>query len=215
MIASQTWRRTSSLAALAAVAALVIAGLVCPGSALAHERREVAGYQFVVGFISEPALEGQKNGVDLRVSKAEKPVEGLEKTLQVEVTHLESGTKKTFALRTIFRDPGHYTADLIPTVAGQYRFRFFGTIEGRAIDETFTSGPETFSNITSTTDLLFPLAVAQPRELTAGVRGATEAAELAADRADAARTLAIAGIAIGIAGLVIGLGAGALAWRRR
>lgn len=108
-------------AALVAVALMVMT----PTAALAHEDREVAGYQIEVGWMSEPAIEGQKNGVDLRITQADKPVEDVEKTLQVEITHRASGAKKTFALRTIFRDPGHYTVDVIPTAPGQYEMRLW------------------------------------------------------------------------------------------
>jgi hypothetical protein len=80
----------------------------------AHERREVGEYQFVVGFMVEPALEGLKNGVSLEVTQGDAPVEGLEETFQVEITHVPSGASKTMSLRTVFGEPGHYTADLIP-----------------------------------------------------------------------------------------------------
>src|SRR5262245_44848929 len=119
---------------------LMVLGLtIKPGPA--HERREVGAYQFVVGFLTEPAFEGLKNGVDLRVLRAEaqQPVEGLEHTLQVEVTYVPSGAAKVLRLRTIYREPGRYTADLIPTAPGQYRFRFFGSITEMAINETFNS----------------------------------------------------------------------------
>src|SRR5436309_10403830 len=109
--------------------------------AIAHERRDVGPYKFVVGFLAEPAFEGLKNGVDLRVLQAEtqQPVEGLEHTLQVEVTYVPSSVAKVLRLRTIYREPGHYTADLIPTAPGQYRFRFVGSITGTAVNETFNS----------------------------------------------------------------------------
>jgi plastocyanin len=38
------------------------------GTALAHEGRDVGDYNFVVGFIDEPAVEGMLNGVSLRVT---------------------------------------------------------------------------------------------------------------------------------------------------
>jgi hypothetical protein len=67
------------------------------------------------------------------------PVEGLEASLQAEVTHIPTGVSKTLTLRTIFNDPGQYTADLIPTAPGVYQFRMFGAIEDLAVDETFVS----------------------------------------------------------------------------
>ncbi len=190
-------------AALVAVALLVAA----PSAALAHETRQVAGYKVVVGWIGEPALEGQKNGVDFRVTKDDKPVEGLEKTVKVEILHNASGTKKTFALRTIFRDPGHYTADLIPTAPGQYEMRFFGSIESAEVNETFISGPGRYGDIEPTTELAFPVAVPQVREVAGSARQALDAAQDAEDAASTARTIAIAGGVLGALGLVAGGGA--------
>src|ERR671918_378138 len=41
------------------------------------------------------------------------PVEGLESTLQVEVTHIPTGVSKVMPLRPVFGEPGHYAADLL------------------------------------------------------------------------------------------------------
>ncbi|MXY45825.1 MAG: hypothetical protein F4Y44_02350 [Chloroflexi bacterium] len=56
---------------LPALAALLFLALSL-GTALAHESREdeVEGFNFVVGFLVEPAYEGLLNGVSLRVTKA-------------------------------------------------------------------------------------------------------------------------------------------------
>jgi hypothetical protein len=164
----------------------------------------VGAYQFTVGFIVEPAYEGIKNGVDLRVVQDGQPVLDVEKTLQVELMHVESNQKRTQPLRTIFNDPGHYTSDLIPTADGVVRLRFFGTIGGNAINETFESGPGRFGNIEPSADLQFPVRVVEAREMEAGIRGATDAATNADDAAKAARSLAIAGIALGVLGLLAG-----------
>ena len=50
---------------LGATAALLLA----VGSAIAHEGRSVGDYNFVVGFLYEPAYEGFQNGVSIRVTK--------------------------------------------------------------------------------------------------------------------------------------------------
>ena len=47
---------------------LTVLGLTL-GTALAHEGREVGEYRFNVGWIDEPAYEGFKNGVEVRVTK--------------------------------------------------------------------------------------------------------------------------------------------------
>ena len=75
-------------------------------------------------------------------------VEGLQDTLQVEVTHMPSSVSKVMNLRTVFNDPGHYAADLIPTSPGHYRFRFFGTIEGERSTLRSIPGPEAATSMT-------------------------------------------------------------------
>ena len=65
---------TKSLIAILTMAALVaMAAFVVPvsgtGQALAHEDREEGGYKLVVGFLHEPAYEGERNAVSLRVTK--------------------------------------------------------------------------------------------------------------------------------------------------
>jgi hypothetical protein len=197
------------------IAILSIFGLVS-APLFAHEGREVGQYHLVVGFMEEPALEGLKNGVSLAVSREnEEPVEGLEETLQVEVTHVPSGTSKTMNLRTVFGDPGHYTADLIPTAPGQYRFRFFGAIEGMEVDETFESGPDTFSDIESSQELQFPEPLPAVREIEGAVRGTQATAQEAQDTASSASTLAIIGMVLGAVAIASGIGGIALGLRRR
>ena len=198
------------LAALVAV--VLVVGV--PSAAFAHETREVSGYRFVAGWIGEPALEGQKNGVDLRITQAEKPIEGVEKTLQVEILHKASGTKKTFALRTIFRDPGHYTADIIPTAPGQYEMRFFGKVGTAEVNETFISGPGRYGDIEPTTELAFPVAAPQVREVAGSARQALDAAQGAEDTANMARMIGIVGVIIGVLGLGVG-GSALMASRKK
>ena len=169
------WNRMASgmLGCGIAVALLVLLSL----SAAAHEQREVADGQYlmVVGFLAEPAFAGEQNGLDLRVTKpavvdpaateaatpaaaaeAERiPVEGLADTLQAEV--IFGDQTMTLELRPRFRDPGAYAGDLFPSTPGDYTFHIFGTIEGVAIDERFTSQPEGgFGAVQDPAPLVFP-----------------------------------------------------------
>jgi hypothetical protein len=203
---SQCWR-------LAVVLSILVGA---PSTAGAHERREVGAYQLVVGFLTEPAFEGLKNGVDLRVldRETQQPVEGLERTLQVELTYVPSGAAKVLRLRTIYREPGHYTADLIPTVPGHYRFRFFGSLVGTAINATFESraGGGQFDDVDAAADLQFPERLPALREMQSAIRGAQQTAQQAQDAALAAQagrtsaqTIAIIGAVLGALGLATGL----------
>ncbi len=210
--------RIGRRAGLAALLALFVVPSVLPSVASAHERRQVGDLNLVVGFGVEPAFEGQKNAVSLRVTRGEgesaSPIEGLEETLQVEVTHVETGLSQSFAMRRVFNDPGHYMSDLLPTAAGQYQFHFTGDVEGTALDEVFISG-EGFNSVESSTPLQFPHALPEMRELQAAVTGAQDAAFEAEDAAASARTLAVAGIGAGVVGSVAGLAGVILASRRR
>lgn len=196
-------------AALAAAAFLLL-----PALASAHGHREVGEYELTVGFFVEPAYEGEKNGIDLRVADAAgEPVEGVEATLQVEVK--QEDTTVVFPLRTVFGAPGRYTADFFPTVPGQYTFRFFGTIGDLDVDESFTSEVDGFSSVEPREDLQFPVRIASARELQSAVEGSQESIDAAEDRADAATTRANIALGVGVLGILVGAGGLAAGMRRR
>jgi hypothetical protein len=153
-----------AFAAIALIAALI------PTIAAAHEHREVADgqYELTVGFLNEPAFVNQQNGLDLRVAKvsdatpaaadahAGTPVEGLSDTLTAEV--LYGDQSMALELEPVYNQPGAYRAIFFPTATGAYSFHISGEIEGNPIDETFTSGPETFSEVEPIEPLQFPKA---------------------------------------------------------
>lgn len=195
-------------------AAVLTATLSTASPAFAHGHRDVGEYEFTVGFFVEPAYEGEKNGVDLRVADADgEPVEGVHETLQVEIRVTEGDQSMTLPLRAVFGQPGRYTADLVPTVAGAYSFRFFGNIGDLAVDEVFTSEVDSFSSVSPIADLQFPVQVAGGRELQAALTGAVDAAADADDAAQAAASRA--NIALGVAVLGVLAGAGGLAFGLR
>nr|MBA3379866.1 hypothetical protein [Chloroflexia bacterium] len=75
-----------SLVLMVIAFAMAAIALVQPFAASAHETREVAtDYAFVVGFINEPAVQGDTNGIWLEVTMAEAPVLGLADKLQAQV----------------------------------------------------------------------------------------------------------------------------------
>lgn len=152
------------------------------------------------------------------------PVIGLQDTLQVEVTYVPSEASKTMSLRTVYDDPGHYVADLIPTSPGHYRFRFFGSIEGNPFDKTFDSmaGGGGFDDVQTASVVHFPETVASAREVEGAVRGAQAAAQQAqaeavsaSSGASDASTLGIIGIVVGVIGIAFGGGAMIMSLRRR
>lgn len=212
--------------------------------ALAHGDEEVGDYKLVVGFFNEPAYEGGVNAASVRVTLAGDSagmsgstgisgmshsddavgVEGLDQTLQVEVTYVPTSTSKTMDLLAVYGDPGHYVAYFIPTAPGHYRFRLIGTIEGNEIDETFESmaGGGEFDDVRSQTGLHFPEPRPSLRELESAVRGAQDMAQQAQIAAaaedsdsDAGALLGIIGIVVGAAGVAIAAAAMVVATRAR
>lgn len=189
----------------------LILTLVPPGLARAHEGRPVGPTLFEVGFREEPAVEGVMNGVELHVelpdgSTAEPElIEGLDTTLKVEVTHVASDVSTVMDLHTVPGEPGHYTADFIPTVPGQYRMRFFGTIGADSVDESFDSGSGTFSDVVAAADFQFPQPVPQAREFENAIRGAQESVAATQDSAATATLMAAAALALGAIGAAAGI----------
>ena len=124
--------------------------------AFAHEGREVGDYVIVFGWRIEPAYAGLYNGPEFTVETHEdEPVEGLEGTLSFMVHFGDQS--KMLTLYPMSGEPGHYTADLLPTRPGDYSFHIFGTIGDLEVDEMFTSADGDFSTIEPAADLQFPV----------------------------------------------------------
>ena len=134
-------------------------------------------------------------------------VEGLENTLQVEVTYVLTGASRVVNLSADVNEPGRYTADLLPTTTGVYEFRVFGAIEGLQVDETFASrgGGGGFDDIRPLAALQFPEELPGVREMESAVRGAISTAEEARDAAkEGPGLLPIIALAFGATGMVLG-----------
>lgn len=145
--------------------------LAAPTGVLAHETRDVLDgkYHLVVGFMNEPVFAGDKSGLEFWVTEntgvatpgasdeeaSGTPVDGLEETLKAEVIYEDQTLE--LPLHGVWDDPAGYYSVFFPTASeGDYSFRIYGTINGTDIDETFTSGPETFGPIQDPEPLRFP-----------------------------------------------------------
>jgi hypothetical protein len=185
----------------AAVLGAVLTMFVGAG-ALAHEERTVGDYGFVVGFIDEPVFTGQKSGLEFLVTQGDTPVEALEGSLQATVTFGQES--RDLRLEPRFGEPGWYESVFFPTAAGPYTFRITGDIDGTAVDESFTSSPDGFSEVQDVTGGQFPVTLP----------AAGDTARDARDGAGAAGTATIA-LLLGGAGLLAGLVALGLTLARR
>ena len=160
---------TRLISFVAAAAVVVSSFAIYSGTAAAHERRMVGPYQFVVGWLNEPAYVGLVNSLDMRISDTRvtpaKAVEGLEKTLTVD---LQSGGLAPLALAVTarFGTPGAYNGYVMPTATGTYTFTIKGKIDTLDVNEKFESGPGRFGDIESTTALQYPNKVPAADDLT-------------------------------------------------
>jgi len=146
-------RLRASLAMIAL--ALAVVALAMPATSLAHETRTVAtDYDVVIGFIEEPAIQNDTNGIWLEVTKGGEPVEGLADTLKAQVIYGDQTREAT--LTPAFGEKGVYTSVFIPTEPGDYTFRIYGTIDDVDVDETFTSSPEGFDSVAARADYELP-----------------------------------------------------------
>ena len=212
--------RTRLLAAMVATALAVLLIPLLAGPAAAHEAKTVGKYHFAVGFGDEPAYAGEKNSVQLLLADAkDKPVTDLANTLKVEVATgsaepLQLAVEPFFEVGE-FGTPGDYRAFFIPTAPGSYRFHFTGTIKGQKIDQTFTSGPKTFSDVEDPAQVQYPARQPTTGQLATRVdreTGRVDAAlaaerDQAKDAAASARTLALIGLVVGALGLLVGIAA--------
>ncbi len=190
--------------------AMMLAGVLVLGtsSAFAHEHRDVGDYTFIVGFLNEPALLNEPNSIDLRISKTadSSPVEGLADTLKVTVS--AQGQDTDLPLKARFGTPGAYNGYFMPTAEGEYSFHITGTIDGNAVDETFTSGPDTFSSVEAPNG--FPVAYDAGGTDVSTLQERVTALENDDSSSGSGSTLGIIGIIIG----ALGLGVGGMAFVR-
>jgi hypothetical protein len=177
--------------------ATVVLLIMSTSTALAHGHVEVGEYELVIGFHNEPAYAGEPNGLDLFVTHltTEESVNGLEETLRAEI--IFGSSRREVQLRPQFGQEGAYTADVLPTAAGDYTWHIWGAIEGTPVDVTMTSSPDTFSSIEPKSSVAFPAPEPTTAELQEGLAAAGRTAQIA---------LLIGGVGalLGLTGLVVG-----------
>lgn len=115
---------------------LLIPGLL--GTAFAHTIDSVGEYRLEIGWMNEPVVSGETNGIEFSVNRLEPGLElkeqkfkegisGLEKSLKIELLFKEE--KITLSLSPDHNIPGKYYAFVNPTVSGFYQVNILGHIE--------------------------------------------------------------------------------------
>lgn len=177
-------------------------------TALAHEKRHVGNYTFVVGFLDEPAYANVKNSLDLTICNGSdcnyivqdgtkvlsNPVNDADKTLKAEVS-TGGSAPLALTLKPRWANPGKYTAYFLPTKVGDYTFHIFGTLNNNSIDEKFTSSPTGFSAVEQ--------VQSYPSSTSAEVTALKSQVQSAQNAATTATTVGIIGLVLGALGLLV------------
>ena len=114
---------------------LIIPGFL--GTAFGHTIDSVGDYRLEIGWMNEPVVSGETNGIELFISPLEpglsleeqefkNGVSGLEKFLKIQLILKEN--KITLPLSADHDIPGKYYAFVNPTVSGFYQANVIGTI---------------------------------------------------------------------------------------
>ena len=112
------------------------------GIAYAHTVDSVGDYRLEIGWMNEPVVSGETNGIELYVSpydasipldeqKFHDGIIGLEKTLKMELVYQQD--KITLKLQPDHNINGKYYAFVDPTVAGFYQANILGDIQGTTV----------------------------------------------------------------------------------
>ncbi len=124
---------------------LLLSTLLLPSlfvAAYGHTIDSVGEYRLEIGWMNEPVVSGETNGIELYVNPLDTnlPLEdqefkdgitGLEKTLKMQLVFKED--KITLPLRADHNMPGKYYAFVDPTVSGFYQANVLGEIKGTAV----------------------------------------------------------------------------------
>jgi hypothetical protein len=141
--------------ALAALSTVTLLSLTSVASA--HEEEHIGKLVLEIGWAQEPAFAGLPNAVQLSLRMRDEPVEDAALTAVVVFGDPDSTTRTDqLPLDPVADAPGEYRAFVIPTRPGTYTFEISGKVEGKRIDETFTSGEQTFDEVMNPGEAQFP-----------------------------------------------------------
>ena len=196
--------------------------------ALAHEEMIIGNVRIVTGWVNEPPLVNQLNGIEVTITNVsnDQPINNALAQLDISVN---KGTENKSLDFQPTEEAGVYAATLLPTQTGQYALVIRGTIAGQAIeghieiedvDDTarFTFPPASTGGNpipqelveqlqTVITDLTAQVEEANIAAQDAGnaTQSVTESVEELKMSADRAYLFSMIGVGAGVAGIAIGV----------
>jgi hypothetical protein len=191
-------------------------------------------YEIEIGFINEPNIVDDPNGIHVEIYREGKPFIGAQNDVQVQLS--AAGKQKTLELEPAWGEEGVYEAHYTATVPTTVTASLVGTLEGVKIDLPYTCGQGAVSEDSQQTesvavsegvtqnlksggygcpiangDLGFPEKSASNVDLAQAAADADAAAATAADSAQKVNTLATVALVLSL----ISLGVGAFVVVRR
>jgi hypothetical protein len=177
-----------------------------------HTVDSVGNYRLEIGWMNEPVVSGETNGIELFVSPLDpnlKPEEqeftngitGLEKKLKIQLVYNDQ--KVTLPLSADHNIPGKYYTFVDPTRAGYYQANILGEIDGTVV--SISMHPPRVENKTY---LAFPEKpnqeiMAEQESLRSEINQIKQTLDRIED-SNQNTTLSYVAIGLGIAGIVIG-----------
>ncbi len=207
---------------------LVVPGLL--GTAHAHTVDSVGEYRVEIGWLNEPVVSGETNGIEFYVSPLEPGLELEEQVFQNGI----DGLRKDIKIQLVFKGndiilplaadhdiPGKYYAFVTPTVSGFYQANILGQIHDAPIslsmhppkvnDRTQIEFPQLLDLTLNLLSADHDALVADVEDLKQSVTG-TDHDALVADvedlkqsvtGAESAQTIGYAGIVLGLVGIAV------------
>jgi hypothetical protein len=141
--------------ALFLAASLLLSLLVFnPGPVLAHEEVTFGDISIVGGWVDEPPLVNELNGIILNITQISSGQPVNNALAQLDVTLQKGADSKPLEFQPS-EEPGVYTATVLPTQTGQYAIVMRGTIAGQAMD-----GQIEIEDVEDTARFTFPTGAA-------------------------------------------------------
>lgn len=193
--------------------------------AYAHNETEVGDIRIIGGWVQEPPLVNQLNGIVLQVVRIsdDSPITNAFSSMDVNV--VKGGQSKALSLSPT-EDAGVYVASIVPTQLGQYAVTLQGTISGQQINTQLE-----IEDVEDSASLNFPPSsgsggvdpgfVEQMQAVISDLNAQIDTANTAADEAlsaaeaaaettaeikaeaDRAYLIGLVGIGVGVAGIAI------------
>ncbi len=192
------------------------------GLAYGHTVDSVGEYRLEIGWMNEPVVSGETNGIELYVSHLkkdiplkdqpfEKGIKGLEKSLKIQLVY--DAENIILPLAADHNIPGKYYAFVDPTKAGYYQANVLGNI-----GETSVSISMHPPKVDERAYLEFPIKVTEERKNTVEdlkkVQNEISSLKESIDRIENSSQYMILGF-VGIGLAIIGIGLAAIALRNK